>query len=563
MTYVPKTEPFPQFPHGARDLANMSGRPGYAWFWQQGTGKSRELIDNTGMLYDGGEIDGLFLLAPNVLHRNFVTQELQKWLPGDMLDRARWLFWRGSKTGTNWFKDSCSRLLTKQGYTYESGCQDVWGFSGHRDGLAVLTMSYDSMVTDAGKAFAKEFLQTYRCIYGCDESQRIKSPDAWRTEVVLASAAFAPYRRIMSGTPVANAPWDVWTQIKFLDNDFWRGHGLDSIEAMKSQFGIWDRATKRVPMAMIKRGKSLEHFYREKGVPEELRTIIEPAMKMGPNGVLVPTGVALQRIPVIARTEEGAPAYKNLEQLHDILMPISTRVLKKDVLPDLPPKLSTMVEFELSPRQRQTYEQLKKLGFAELDGKVCTVKMALTMLLRLQQIACGYLQPDATTDEENIKVVPIVPNPRIELLNEIAQDLDHQALIWCRFRPDVIQICEALDKLGKSYGRYDGGLTEDECFETDDLFHKGKIQFIVGTYKGSEGRTLNEAQTALFYSINFKLIDFEQASDRPHRAGQKNAVNEIMFKARDTVDEKVVSSLLAKRDMAGTVTGDNLREWLA
>ena len=50
-----------------------------------------------------------------------------------------------------------------------------------------------------------------------DEAQKIKNPDA---EVTKAFHKLAPgfvRRVIMTGTPVANRPYDIWAQIKFLD----------------------------------------------------------------------------------------------------------------------------------------------------------------------------------------------------------------------------------------------------------------------------------------------------------------------------------------------------------
>jgi hypothetical protein len=71
-------------------------------------------------------------------------------------------------------------------------------------------------------------------LYAADESPRFKTPTANRTKWTLASAKYAPFRRIMTGTPIDNAPWDVWSQIKFLDGSrhdepspFWAKHGLD------------------------------------------------------------------------------------------------------------------------------------------------------------------------------------------------------------------------------------------------------------------------------------------------------------------------------------------------
>ena len=61
------------------------------------------------------------------------------------------------------------------------------------------------------------FLQT--CNAGCilDESQKIKNPEAALTRTFHGVAQYFKRRIIMTGTPAANRPYDIWAQIKFLD----------------------------------------------------------------------------------------------------------------------------------------------------------------------------------------------------------------------------------------------------------------------------------------------------------------------------------------------------------
>ena len=62
------------------------------------------------------------------------------------------------------------------------------------------------------------FLGTCRVGVVLDESQKIKNPEAKLTEDFhTISNSFTRRRIIMTGTPVANRPYDIWSQIKFLD----------------------------------------------------------------------------------------------------------------------------------------------------------------------------------------------------------------------------------------------------------------------------------------------------------------------------------------------------------
>lgn len=70
------------------------------------------------------------------------------------------------------------------------------------------------------------FLRT--CRVGCilDESQKIKNPEAALTRTYHELAPLFQRRVIMTGTPAANRPYDIWAQIKFLDGGESLGHAF-------------------------------------------------------------------------------------------------------------------------------------------------------------------------------------------------------------------------------------------------------------------------------------------------------------------------------------------------
>jgi SNF2 family DNA or RNA helicase len=91
---------------------------------------------------------------------------------------------------------------------------------------------------------------------------------------------------------------------------------------------------------------------------------------------------------------------------------------------DLPPKLYTRLDFDLSPVQRRLYDQMQQQGFTLLGERQASAQLALTVLLRLQQICCGYLVTDPEQGEDDPLVMPILPNPRLDLLEEVVQGVE-------------------------------------------------------------------------------------------------------------------------------------------
>ena len=85
-------------------------------------------------------------------------------------------------------------------------------------------------VIASNTAIIKLFLET--CRVGCilDESQKIKNPEAVLTSVFHDIAAAFERRIIMTGTPAANRPHDIWAQVKFLDGGKALGCSFDTFK---------------------------------------------------------------------------------------------------------------------------------------------------------------------------------------------------------------------------------------------------------------------------------------------------------------------------------------------
>ena len=389
------------------------------------------------------------------------------------------------------------------------------------DGLAVFAISYEAFMTKRGKAAIWAFLRRRRVFYIVDEGHNIKTPKAKRTRSIVNSARYAEYRRLLTGTP-GDKPFDLYSQLKFVRPDIWNQVHAHNFHAFKHHFGEWlDR----------------EEFKIENGYDLGYDKLLD---------------------------------YKNLEQLNSILRSVSDRVLKEDVL-DLPPKLYTKVYFEMTPRQRAMYEELREEYILELqNGAVVDGALAIVRLLRLQQIACGYAVSAA---DEPIELCDKT-NPRLDASLGFLENINHQVIIWSRFRFDRDLLSDAL---GKRAVRYDGTMDEDEAERSKLAFNAGDAQYILGSaQKGGSGLTLlgnkraGNAKTTYYYSNTFKLIERLQSEDRNHRPGAEGSEHGehgfgVLYGdacCEDTVDMQIIRSLRDKFDIASKITGDTLREWI-
>lgn len=458
--------------------------PTWAILWEQGTGKTKLTIDTAGWMFERGRIDCLLVLAPNGVHRNWVTDEVPTHLPGRIPRTA--LLWHSAKANNVGAKAEAKAALTAP------GC------------LLVVAMSYDAIMTQAGDAYVMKLLTQRRCLMVLDESVRIKNPKAKRTIRVLARGKGATFKRILTGTPVANSPFDVFTQFQFLDPAIWHAIGCRSFAAFKNYFGVWQD-------------------------------------KMDPRS---------------GRLYRDLVRYRNLNKLAEITARIGCRVTKEEVL-DLPPKLYTKRYFELGPKQARAYKQMADSYEVRLESGEVTAVLVIVQLIRFQQIVSGFVV------NENDETVELGENPRLDLLREIIEDTEGKVLVFAKFTYDIEVIMRALKGDGVEAVRYDGPTKEADRAAAIQAFQNGAARVLVGnpaTLK--EGLTLHAANTVIYYNNSFKLTDRLQSEDRAHRIGQRKAVTYIDIVASETVDEKITAALRDKLDIASIITGDRLKEWI-
>ena len=462
-------------------------REWYAIFLEQGLGKTKIALDTAAWLYDTGEINALVVTAPNGVHREWATDQIPEHLPDRV--RACSLIWRSGRVG---------------GKAYTKELNDLIG----HEGLAVFLINVEAVITKAGKAYLKKFLLARRTLMVIDESTTIKNPGASRTKLLSAARKYADYRRIMSGTPTPQGPFDYYSQFRFLSPSIL---GFDSFYVFKHHFGSFERKFA---------GGSTGHQY------------------------------------------DSLTEYRNLSELRDMIADHSVRLTKKDCAVDLPPKIYKKRYYPLPSDQRKIYNRLRDEFLIELSGGSVGIPMVLTRITRLQQITCGFLpadfdDPDAGWEDVGDK------QPRIEMAMEAILDSPGKTIVWCRFRHDVDALCEAFSQADVAAVRYDGAVPQNKRPAALKAFREGKARVFVGNpHAGGRGLNLQVADTVVYFSNDFSLEARLQSEDRAHRLGQKNTVVYIDLIAENTVDEKIVTALRDKKSMADLLTGDDPEEWL-
>ena len=192
MRYKFKYQPYE---HQLEALTKSWNKPEFAYFMDMGTGKSKVLIDNTGILYDRGEITGALIIAPKGVYRNWERGELPNHLPEHILSNI--VLWNPSQTK--------KQLELQRALFFPD------------DNLKIFVMNVEALSTKKGADIAERFLVAHDAIMAVDESTTIKNKDAKRTKTIVKLGKYAKYRRILTGSPVTKSPMDLYSQCEFLD----------------------------------------------------------------------------------------------------------------------------------------------------------------------------------------------------------------------------------------------------------------------------------------------------------------------------------------------------------
>jgi SNF2 family DNA or RNA helicase len=339
------------------------------------------------------------------------------------------------------------------------------------------------------------FLETRAVGAILDEAHKIKNPESAVSQSLFRLAPNFKRRVIMTGTPVANRPYDLWSQIFFLD----RGAAL---------------------------GTDFKDFQKRLDLTNDL-----------------------------ARNRHKVEAFEtNLAAVFNQIRPFSVRETKRGADIQLPQKNFRTVDVEMEGRQAELYAQYKqefssillRSGQPVLDD----AEDSLKRLLRLVQVASNPRLIDDSYRATPGKL-PILRN----IIEEII-DRCEKVIVWTSFTSNVDWLAREFRSYGavRIHGKlsYEQRSNSVKAFKTDP-----DCKILVATPSSAkEGLTLTVANNAIFFDRGFSLDDYLQAQDRIHRISQAKDCTITILKAKDTIDEWVESLLTAKSLAAQLAQGD-------
>ena len=230
-----------------------------------------------------------------------------------------------------------------------------------------------------------------------------------------------------------------------------------------------------------------------------------------------------------------------LPRLREIIGPYLLQRQKKDVAPEIPPKLYVNLTYDLSPDQRAIYKKMRKelILESETQTKSYVSRGALISDLRLLCTAPSLLGFEDMTSSKD------------RLILDLLEDLTGTPtviFVWYRKYADYLQKLlgrHAIDSLIVS-GEQDP-VTRSATIQR---FREGKANVLIGTIASmSEGLDLDYAKVAIFAELSYIPAINVQAEDRLHRLTTTESPTIYSLYARNTVEERIVDITANKADI--------------
>lgn len=343
------------------------------------------------------------------------------------------------------------------------------------------------------------FLKTRRVGVILDESQKFKNPDAKIARALFQLSDLFSKRIIMTGTPIANRPYDIWAQIYFLDHG--KSLGTD-FSSFKSEFDLTS--------------------------------------------------------DLASNADRRERFEKNLTGLFSRISAFSVRETKSGANISLPKKEIRNIETEWEVVQEEMYkavrDEMRTVVVRDGIPREDDAEVVLKRLLRLVQIASN-----PTVIDESYHGVPGKMPALQSILDEVLR-AGEKAIVWTSFTRNADWLMKELRGLGaiKVHGKM---AMADRNRSIEQFMGREERKVLVATPGAAkEGLTLTVANHVIFYDRTFSLDDYLQAQDRIHRISQNKTCYIYNLIMEDSIDEWVDVLLRSKELAAKLGQGDITEE---
>lgn len=229
--------------------------------------------------------------------------------------------------------------------------------------------------------------------------------------------------------------------------------------------------------------------------------------------------------------------YQNLDELRRKMAAITFQ--PTDVELELPDAMHETVLVKLGASGLRAYKQMERELVADVRGGQVTAANGLVRLLRLQQIAGGWLPDPLGQQGDAVQV----DTSKQDALGELMDDLDEPLVVFAQFRGELDSVRLAAEARG--WGSFELSGRAKELPAWREAAARGERVVLAAQIRaGGVGVEMTEARVVAYISTGFSLGDYEQSLARVRRPDQKaRAVVYYHLIAAGTIDEIVMAAI--------------------
>lgn len=472
----------------------------FGFLVDMGLGKSKLFTDTMCYLRKRDKIDGALIVAPKGCYHNWAANtedKPEKW------DEELWPeltkhMWKSVQAESYVHVWNTGKPAKRNEMMKKIILPEVKTGKFH-----ILVMNTEAFSTDRGTAFASIFLRNHpRAIIGVDEASMMRHTTSARTKNLISLGKLAAYRRILTGTLVANSPLDVFGPMKFLSSSIFGDNFF----------------TFRARYAILK-----EQFLKN-------------------------------------RSFKVVVGFQRMEEMKSRMAPFIYRKTQEDV-EDLPPKIYMRREVPLTPEQKKAYLAMKNQAVHELTAEnSVTATVVIAKIMKMRQILCGHV-----IDDQGV-CHPIAENRTAEVIACLREISGKAVIWSPFLYNVEKMCAELEKEFGPGcYVKYIGA-TKHRKEAVDSFLTDPKINFFVATEQtGKFGLSLPGVKYVFFIANDPDLEIRLQAEGRNsgiNRGVKGESTVYTDFVSPGTLDVKQVNALRKKKGLADIVNGDTWRAFL-
>ena len=240
--------------------------------------------------------------------------------------------------------------------------------------------------------------------------------------------------------------------------------------------------------------------------------------------------------------------YKNLDKLREKLSPILLRRTRGEVMKQLPPRTDELIRIAPTDEQYQI-NRAQKMIIQSIINKSYISEMDM---LRLQKaLLLCRMAADSTflVDKQ-----PPGYSTKLEYLAQLLEELNaedgRKIVLFSEWTTMLGLIEPILQKLKMDYVRLDGSVPQKKRAQLVHTFQNDpNCKLFITTNAGSTGLNLQMANTVINVDLPWNPAVLEQRIARAHRMGQKNPVQVYILVTEATIEEGMLGTLAAKKEV--------------